>query len=148
MLRPPCTGLAVAALTGLLGCAGQPPAPKPATAGAHGAPMDAQALAALYAAPHRENGVVLGGAHQGTHWVKWTKPDGSLELSAAHGLFADTGHYVLRGNQLCARWTQIDHGRENCMHLIEDGPGQYTSIGADGRPGSRFTVVPGGRDGG
>ena len=135
-------GSIVLAMMGLAGCAASPapPSADPPVA-ALGKPLDAQAVAALYRAPHREDGVVLTGAHQGAHWTKWTKPDGSLELSAAHGLFADSGHFVLRGNSVCARWSQIDHGRENCMHLVQDGPGEYTSIGPDGKPGSRFKVV-------
>lgn len=135
-------GMAMA-LIGLAGCAAAPSSPKPRTdpaAAALGPPLTAHAIAALYGEPHREDGVVLTGAHQGAHWTKWTKPDGSLELSAAHGLFADTGHFVLRGNRVCARWSQIDHGHENCMHLVKDGPDEYTSIGSDGRPGSRFKV--------
>jgi len=143
-MRPPFTGLALLVVTALIGCAGQSAPPTVATA-ATGTPVDAQALATLYATPHRENGVVLGGAHEGTQWVKWAKPDGSLELSAAHGLFADTGHFVLRGDEVCARWTEIDHGREACMHLVKDGPDEYTSVGPDGKPGSHFTVVLGNR---
>ena len=137
----------VMAMMGLAGCAASTPSapadpPAASPAASLGKPLDAGAVAALYGAPHREDGVVLSGAHQGAHWTKWIRPDGSLELSAAHGLFADSGRFVLRGNVVCARWEQIDHGRENCMHLVQDGPDEYTSIGADGQPGSRFKVEP------
>ncbi len=130
--------LAAAALAG--GCSAlQRPA---ATAAAHGTPVDAAALRALYAAPHREDGVVLHGDHAGAHWIKWTKPDGSLEISAGHGLFADTGTFVVRGDTVCARWSHIDDGHENCMHLVRTGPDTYTSVDPDGVPGSSFRVRP------
>ncbi len=133
-MRIPCAAVVLVA-AGVAGCSTPPPA-------ATGAPLGAAEIAALYAAPHREDGVVVGGAHVGAHWTKWTKPDGSMELSAAHGLFADSGTFVLRGNAVCARWEQIDHGRENCMHLVRSGPDEYTTIGPDGQPGSRFKVKP------
>ena len=68
--------------------------PRPA---ARGTPSGAEALRALYGAPHREDGVVIAGAHAGAQWIKWTKPDGNIELSAAHGMFADTGKYRAEG---------------------------------------------------
>jgi hypothetical protein len=118
------------------------PQPAARTSGADAAPVDATQLAALYAAPHREDGVVLSGAHAGAHWIKWAKPDGSLELSAAHGLFADSGRFVLKGDQVCAQWSHIDNGRETCMHLVKTGADTYTSYDTGGQAGSRFRVRP------
>ena len=137
--------LALAAACVVAACATpQRAAPPPAgqQAAQSAVPVDATQLAALYAAPHREDGVVLSGAHAGAHWIKWAKPDGSLELSAAHGLFADSGHFVLKGNQVCAHWSQIDQGHETCMYLVRIGADTYTSYDTMGRPGSRFHVRP------
>lgn len=131
--------LAIAAAAALAGCAG-PPAP-PAGAAA-GGPIGATELRALYATAHREDGVVLHGAHAGARWTKWARPDGSLELSAAHGLFADTGRYVLKGDQICSSWSQIDDGRQICMRLRRTGPDTYVSVEANGNEGSRFKVGP------
>ncbi len=104
-------------------------------------PMGPAEIKALYHAPHRENGVVLSGAHAGAHWTKWTKPDGTMELSAAHGLFADSGKYVVKGDQVCATWSHIDKGKQNCMHLLKDGANDYITVQADGSQGSRFSVT-------
>lgn len=123
------------------GCAG-PQRPAGVAAVAHGPPIDASALQALYAEPHREDGVVLHGEHAGAHWTRWTKPDGSLQLTAAHGLFADTGTFTLRGNALCSRWEHIDTGQENCVHLVRVGPDRYTSYDNAGVEGSTFQVSP------
>lgn len=140
-------GVAVALAVALIGgctragTSGQPSDPAvAATRG--GTPVSPSALHALYSQPHREDGVVLSGAHAGAHWIKWTKPDGSLELSAAHGLFADTGHYVLKNDAVCARWSHIDDGHENCMRLVKTGADSYVSLGSDGKPGSSFHVRP------
>ena len=119
---------------------------KPGAAAAPGTPVGVAELQALYAAPHREDGVVLAGAHAGARWIKWTKPDGSIELSAAHGMFADTGKFVLKDDAVCASWAHIDNGRETCMHLFRTGPDSYTSITLDGNPGSRFSVRPSDRN--
>ena len=119
-----------------------PAAAAPAPPGMPGTPVDAAALRALYAAPHREDGVVIAGAHAGARWIKWTKPDGSIELSAAHGMFADTGKFELKDDAVCASWAHIDNGRETCMRLFRSGPDSYTSITLDGKPGSRFRVRP------
>ena len=133
---------AAASLAG--GCAA--PQRQAATA-AQGAPIGAAELRALYAAPHREDGVVLHGAHAGAHWIKWSKPDGSLELSAGHGLFADTGQYVVRGDTVCARWAHIDKGRENCMYLVKIAPDTYTSVEFPRRRGFQLPRPPVGRRG-
>jgi hypothetical protein len=126
-----------------LGCALPPPAPAP-TAGPPPppAPMDAEAVRALYAAAHREEGTVMHGAHQGAQWTKWAKPDGSMELLAGHGLFADTGRFAIRGNMICTSWGIIDHGREGCERLVQVGDNEYMTYGMDGVEGSKFKVLP------
>lgn len=132
--------LAVAVMAG--GCAGPQSQGATAEPEAQGTPLSMAEVRALYAAPHREDGVVLNGAHAGAHWTKWWKPDGSIELSAAHGMFADTGTYAIRGDAVCARWSHIDHGHESCMRIFKSGTDTYTTIDPDGRPGSRFRVRP------
>ncbi len=107
-----------------------------------GTPVGPAELRALYAMPHREDGVVITGPHAGAQWTKWTKPDGSIELSAAHGMFADSGKFVLKDDAVCASWAHIDEGRETCMRLTRTGPDSYTSTTLDGQPGSRFRVRP------
>jgi hypothetical protein len=118
------------------------PPPTPAVATGRPAPIDAAALEALYGAPHREDGTVLHGSHEGAQWTKWAKPDGSMELLAGHGLFADTGKFVIRGNAICTAWGHIDQGRENCVHLAHVGDNEYVTYDDDGSEGSRFKVMP------
>lgn len=142
--------LALAAVAVLAGCgAPRPAGHAPATQGSAETPrptgpavLDRAALQALYATPHREDGTVLAGAHAGAHWTKWTKPDGSAELSAAHGLFADSGKYVIRADRVCWRWSQIDSGRETCMRVMKVGDNEYKTLAPDGSEGSRFRVGP------
>ncbi len=105
-------------------------------------PMCEAALEALYAAPHREDGTVMHGSHQGAQWTKWAKPDGSMELLAGHGLFADTGKFVVRGDMVCTRWGIIDHGKEGCEHVVQVGANEYMTVGTDGVEGSKFKVLP------
>lgn len=113
---------------------------QPASLSSGPALLGAAELRALYAEAHREDGVVVSGAHVGARWIKWVKPDGSLELSAAHGLFADTGRFTVKSNEVCSQWEHIDDGKEACVHLVKVGPGKYTSYDADGAPGSTFRV--------
>ena len=143
--------VALAAAAMLAGCGAPGNAGRaPATAGTEAAlsahpavrDLDRAALQALYATPHREDGTVLAGAHAGAHWTKWTKPDGSAELSAAHGLFADSGKYVIRADRVCWRWSQIDSGRETCMRVMKVGDNEYKTFAPDGSEGSRFRVGP------
>jgi hypothetical protein len=105
-------------------------------------PMPAADVLALYATPHREEGTVMHGSHEGAHWTKWAKPDGSMELLAGHGLFADTGKFVIRGNMICTTWGHIDDGHENCVHLVQVSSGEYVTYGTDGKEGSRFEIQP------
>jgi hypothetical protein len=136
--------IALASVTALLGCAepkiftvvsppGQPPQPEP---------LDDAALRALYASPHREDGTVIAGSHQGAQWTKWTKPDGGLELLAGHGLFADSGTYEIRDNMICSKWSHIDGGKESCMRVIQVSSDEYMTLGTDGKQGSRFHIAP------
>ncbi len=138
---------ALAAVTVLAGCAspgtrGRAPSAQGNAAPARPAVLDKAALLALYATPHREDGTVLAGAHAGAHWTKWTKPDGSAELSAAHGLFADSGRFAIRDNRVCWRWSQIDSGRETCMRVMKVGDNEYKTFAPDGSEGSSFRVAP------
>jgi hypothetical protein len=135
------------ATTALLGCAElHPSGPTTAAAdpavSAQPAPIDPAAVQALYAVPHREEGTVLHGSHQGAQWTKWAKPDGSLELLAGHGLFADTGKFVIRGNMLCSTWGHIDGGHEHCVQLVRVSADEYVTYAEDGTEGSRFQVRP------
>jgi hypothetical protein len=133
------------AATALLGCAQGHPSSEVASVSAQPAnpsPIAAAAVQALYAVPHREDGTVMQGSHQGAHWIRWAKPDGSLELLAAHGLFADSGKYVIRGNALCMTWGHIDEGKESCVHLVQVSADEYVTYGTDGSQGSRFRVGP------
>lgn len=143
--------LALAAVAVLAGCGAPGGAGRaPATQGT-AAPLpsmhppardlDQAALQALYATPHREDGIVLAGAHAGAHWTKWTKPDGSAELSAAHGLFADSGKYAIRDDRVCWRWSQIDAGKETCMRVMKVGDNEYKTLAPDGSEGSSFRVA-------
>jgi hypothetical protein len=145
MMRGAWHALALSAAAALLGCADlqQVVAPAQTTDTATlPAPIDAAAVRALYAAPHREDGTVMHGSHEGAQWTKWTKPDGSLELLAGHGLFADTGRFVIRGNALCSTWGHIDGSKEHCVHLVQIGPDEYVTYGDDREEGSRFKVRP------
>ncbi len=137
--------LAVSAVAALLGCAapqtGGPPT-QTTDASTVPTPIDEASVRALYAVPHREEGTVMHGAHAGAQWTKWTKPDGSVELLAGHGLFADTGKFVIRGNAVCSTWGFIDGGKEQCVHLVRVGPDEYVAYGDDRLEGSRFKVGP------
>jgi hypothetical protein len=93
----------------------------------------------MYSAAHREDGVVLKGAHEGAQWTRWLKPDGTMKLSAAHGLFTDTGRFVVEGDQLCSTWDHIDGGKKSCVHVVKTGPEEYVTYGDDGA-GSSFRM--------
>ncbi len=102
------------------------------------------AVRALYAAQHREDGEVLSGPHAGKHWVKWVTPDGTLRLSAAHGMFRDNGRVRVDGDKVCSTWETIDKGKTACMWLSKLAPDLYVIIDGDGERVSRFRVtVPG-----
>lgn len=124
-------------LAGLAAACAAPDAPTPA---AQPATMDGAALRALYGTPHREEGVVLSGSHVGAPWTRWVRSNGAADLTAGHGLFADTGHYAVRDDTVCWTWGHIDKGRENCMRLARIGPDTYVSYDPDGSQGSRFSV--------
>lgn len=150
MIRVTGSFAILAAIAVLGACAGQPPARTAAfsaapaassPAAAHEALVDATLIHTLYSSPHREDGVVLGGAHAGAHWTKWTKPDGTMELTAAHGLFADSGKFIVKGDEICASWEHIDQGRQTCMRLVKEGANEYVTVMPDGSQGSRFRVV-------
>jgi hypothetical protein len=132
----------------LFGCAEVQTSSQPAAMLAVAAPhppaaaIDAATLQAMYAVPHREDGTVMHGSHEGAQWTKWAKPDGSMELLAGHGLFADSGKYVIRGNLLCTTWGHIDSGHENCVRLVQISTDEYMTYGTDGTEGSRFEVHP------
>jgi len=136
--------IASASTAALLGCANVQPPPiiSQLTGPPAPTPLDDAALRALYSEPHREDGTVMHGSHQGAQWTKWTKPDGGLELLAGHGLFADSGKYEIRGNTICSRWSHIDSGKESCMQVIQVSADEYVTVGSDGKEGSRFHVVP------
>jgi curli biogenesis system outer membrane secretion channel CsgG len=150
MIRATGSLWVLAAAAALAGCAGSPSsstsaiaadnAASPAKAAA--APVGAEVVRTLYASPHREDGVVLDGAHAGAHFTKWAKPDGSLELSAAHGLFADTGKFIVKGNEVCSSWEHIDNGRQGCVQLMKVGTNEYVTLRPDGSEGTRFRVSP------
>lgn len=136
---------AIAALALLLGCAQSPvlsTAAIPPPPSSDPTPITAQAVHALYAVPHREDGTVLDGDHKGAQWTKWAKPDGSMELLAGHGMFADSGKYVIRGNMICTKWGFIDGGRESCVHLVRVSVDEYVTYSPDGSEGSRFKIGP------
>jgi hypothetical protein len=130
------------------GCTSLAPTPPPVASGPPAAPpanaarIGPDALHALYATSHKEEGVVLQGAHAGAHWTKWTNPNGSMQLEAAHGVFTDTGHYALHGDMICQRWTVIESGKEGCDYLVQVGADEYVSYQADGSEGSRIKMMP------
>jgi hypothetical protein len=97
---------------------------------------------ALYAVPHREDGVVLQGSHKGAPWTRWTKQDGTVSLLAGHGLFTDTGKLAIRGNTACWKWASIDDGKESCTLLVRVGANEYVTYDGDGSKGSDFHIVP------
>ncbi len=87
---------------------------------------------------------MLSGPHAGKHWIKWVKADGTLRLSAAHGMFRDNGRVRVDGNEVCSTWDTIDKGKTACMRLSKVSPGLYVTIDGDGAQASRFRVtVPG-----
>jgi hypothetical protein len=110
---------------------------------AHGeqAALNPAQLKALYDTPHREDGVVLKGEHEGKHWIKWIGPDGTLRLSAAHGMYTDAGRVRVDGNQVCSTWDHIDKGRTACMRLTEVAPNTYVAVDHDGNQASQFNVT-------
>jgi hypothetical protein len=137
------SGISFVAVAMLIGCAApqpSPPAEQAAAAAGQAVALGAADVHALYGSPHQEDGVVLHGAHAGAHWTKWTKPDGTVELTAAHGLFTDKGRFVIRGNEVCYTWQHIDGGRQTCVHLAKVGADEYLSYASDGTEGSRFRV--------
>ncbi len=130
--------LTAPALVALAGC-GATHADSSSHAQVSGKPVDAAALQDMYRTAHREDGVVLQGAHEGAHWTRWLKPDGTMTLSAAHGLFTDTGRFTVEGDQLCSTWTHIDSGKKSCVHVVKTGPDAYVTYGDDGA-GSSFRM--------
>jgi len=138
--------IAVAILSGVFamtGCADRASSPQ-ATASSPSAPQGSLGpaqLKALYDTPHREDGVVLRGEHEGKSWTKWIGPDGTVRLSAAHGMFTDTGRVRVDGNQVCSTWEHIDKGRTACMRLTEVAPNTFVAIDHDGNQASRFNVT-------
>ncbi len=139
------SAIVAVAMVALTGCAApsptsSPPGPQAAAAPEQPKAIDAREVEALYDTAHREDGVVLAGAHAGAHWIKWYKPDGKMELSAAHGLFADSGTYAVSGDKVCVAWNHIDDGKRTCMHLIKNGV-DYITLMPDGSEGSRFRVT-------
>jgi hypothetical protein len=129
------------------GCTSLAPTPPPVVGGAPSPPptsarIGPDGLHALYATSHKEEGTVLQGAHVGAHWTKWTNPNGSMQLVAAHGVFTDSGHYVLRGDMICSRWTVIESGKEGCDYLVRVGDDEYVSYQPDGSQGSRIKMMP------
>jgi hypothetical protein len=136
----------VCALAGLLvlgGCGGDaPPAAVASSAPAQREPLlPAKAVGALYTTLHREDGVVLSGDHAGKRWVKWVAPDGTLRLSAAHGMFRDDGRLRVKGDEICSTWEHIDKGQTACMRLTEVAPDTYITVDSDGTQVSRFRVT-------
>jgi hypothetical protein len=139
--------LSAAAVAALLGCVTPSPSIAPQGSGTSAAPphpafLDAAAVRALYAVPHREEGVVLHGSHKGAPWTKWIKQDGTVALLAGHGLFTDTGTLAIRGNTACWKWVQIDGGKESCVQLVRVGADEYVTYDGDGSEGSHFHIVP------
>ena len=108
----------------------------------HAAFLDAAAVRALYAVPHREDGVVLQGSHKGAPWTRWIKQDGTVSLLAGHGLFTDTGKLAIRGNTACWKWASIDDGKESCTRLVRVGANEYVTYDGDGSKGSDVHIVP------
>jgi hypothetical protein len=135
--------LALAGACALAGCSGPASGPGSATASAAGqiTPMGAEEVFSLYARPHREDGVVIQGDHAGAHWTKWADPNGTLKLTAAHGMFTDTGRFVLKGNEVCFTWQSIDDGKTNCMHVARIGADEYANLTPAGAEMSTFRVL-------
>jgi hypothetical protein len=103
--------------------------------------LPAKAVGALYTTLHREDGVVLAGNLAGKRWIKWVTADGTLRLSAAHGLFRDDGRLRVKGDEVCSTWDHIDKGRTDCMRLTEVAPDTYVTVDSDGTQVSRFRVT-------
>jgi hypothetical protein len=142
-----CRLLSAVVAAALLGCAATSPSITPqvsdtSAAPPHAAFLDAAAVRALYAVPHREDGVVLQGSHKGALWTRWTKQDGTVSLLAGHGLFTDTGKLAIRGNTACWKWASIDDGKESCTQLVRVGANEYVTYDGDGSKGSDFHIVP------
>jgi hypothetical protein len=147
MRRQLCRLLSAAVTVALVGCATTtasiiPQSSETSARPAHGAFLDAAAVRALYAVPHREDGVVLQGSHKGASWTRWTKQDGTVSLVAGHGLFTDTGRIAVRGNAACWKWASIDEGKESCTQLMRVGADEYVAFDGDGSKGSDFHIVP------
>jgi hypothetical protein len=124
------------------GCGGdQPPAPIAEAPVQPEVLMPARAVGALYKTLHREDGVVLAGSHAGKRWVKWVSADGTLRLSAAHGMFRDDGKLRVDGNEVCSTWEHIDKGQTACMRLTEVAPDTYVTVDSQGTEVSRFRVT-------
>jgi hypothetical protein len=146
MRQQSCRLLSAVVAATLLGCATTSPSIKPqasdtSAAPPHAAFLDAAAMRALYAVPHREDGMVLQGSHKGAPWTRWTKRDGTVSLLAGHGLFTDTGKLAIRGNTACWKWASIDDGKESCTQLVRVGAHEYVTYNGDGSKGSDFHIV-------
>ena len=134
---------AFAGLLVLSGCGEtQPPAPVASSGSVPVGPLlPAKAVGTLYTTVHREDGVVLSGDHAGKHWVKWVAADGTLRLSAAHGMFRDDGRLRVDGNKVCSTWEHIDKGQTACMRLSEVAPDTYVTVDSNGTEVARFRVT-------
>lgn len=128
-------------MVALAGCAARTSSSAPTAE----TPLAPPQLRALYTTAHREDGVVLEGDHSGKHWTKWIAPDGTLRLSAAHGMFRDTGRLRVEGDQVCSTWEHIDKGRTACMRVAPAGKDTYVALDPDGTPASQFNVTTPGK---
>jgi len=45
--------------------------------------------------------------------------------SGSDGAVRDIGHVRARGENLCIRWNEMNHGAEGCYHVSQRSPGLY-----------------------
>ena len=64
-------------------------------------------------------------------------PDGKSELNWGKG--TDTGTYNIRDGKLCAQWTKIRYGKEECFTIYKVGENKYKAMFPNGSLNSNFS---------
>ncbi|QMU59505.1 MAG: hypothetical protein GKR98_15750 [Boseongicola sp.] len=87
-----------------------------------GVPVDASALAELFAVPQKAS-------------FKTVRFTGSVEFRAngsarlvIPALGADDGRWWLNGDRICSQWNQALNGKERCARLVALTSGSYAAV--------------------
>ena len=59
-------------------------------------------------------------------------PNGAAELSVERpGQQIDTGHWAVRGGELCTQWTSLRSGAEKCYRIERAADGRFLTSGGN-----------------